>query len=40
MHVDENEFFRKATMRVCSSLEIETAMWRALQYLKEFIPSV
>jgi transcriptional regulator with GAF, ATPase, and Fis domain len=39
MHVDENEFFRKATMRVCSSLEIETAMWRALQYLKEFIPA-
>jgi len=39
MSVDENDFFRKATMQICSSLEIETAIWRALQFLKEFIPA-
>ena len=39
MHVDENDFYRKATMRICSSLDIETAMWRSLQFLKEFIPA-
>lgn len=38
MRVDENDFFRKATMRICSSLEIETAMQRFLEYLKDFIP--
>lgn len=39
MGIDENDFFRKATMKICSSLEIETAMWRALQFLKDFIPA-
>jgi formate hydrogenlyase transcriptional activator len=39
MEIDENDFFRKATMKICSSLEIETAMWRALQFLKDFIPA-
>src|SRR5512136_597288 len=38
MAIDENEFFRKATMQICSSLEIETAMWRSIQFLREFIP--
>ncbi len=38
MHIDENDFYRKATTRICGSLEIETAMWRSLQFLKDFIP--
>jgi len=38
MSVDENEFFRRATMQICSSLDIETAMWRSIQFLKDFIP--
>ncbi len=38
MRVDENDFFRKATMRICSSLEIEIAMQRLLEYLKDFMP--
>jgi transcriptional regulator with GAF, ATPase, and Fis domain len=38
MGIDENDFFRRATMEICSSLEIEIAMWRFLQFLKEFIP--
>ena len=39
MSIDENDFFRNATMRICSSLDIEVAMWRAMQYLKDFIPA-
>jgi len=39
MSIDENDFFRKATMRICSSLDIGTAMWRCMQFLKDFIPA-
>jgi transcriptional regulator with GAF, ATPase, and Fis domain len=39
MDFDENDFFRSATMRICSSLELEIAMWRAMQFLKDFIPA-
>ncbi len=38
MQIDENDFYRKATTRICGSLEIETAMWRSLQFLKDVIP--
>jgi len=37
--VDENEFFREATLRICSSLEIEKALWNCLTYLQDFIPA-
>ncbi len=39
MAIDENDFFRRATLQICSSLELETAMWRALKFLKDFIPG-
>jgi formate hydrogenlyase transcriptional activator len=39
MNIDENDFFRSATMRICSSLDIEVAMWRAMQFLRDFIPA-
>jgi transcriptional regulator with GAF, ATPase, and Fis domain len=39
MSVDENDFFRRATMQICSSLDIEIAMWRCMQFLKDFIPA-
>ena len=39
MSIDENDFFRRVTLRICSSLDIEIAMWRCMQFLKEFIPS-
>jgi transcriptional regulator with GAF, ATPase, and Fis domain len=39
MNIDENDFFRSATMRICSSLDIEVAMCRAVQFLKDFIPA-
>lgn len=39
MTVDENDFFRQATLRICSSLDIEKAMLRCLRYIEEFIPA-
>ena len=39
MIVDENDFFRQATLRICSSLEIEKAMLRCLEFLEKFIPA-
>jgi transcriptional regulator with GAF, ATPase, and Fis domain len=39
MTIDENDFFRKATMQICSSLDIEIAMWRCIQFLKDFMPA-
>lgn len=36
--MDENEFFRRATLRISSSLNIETAMKRCMEYLKEHMP--
>ncbi len=39
MNVDENVFFREATMRICSSLEIETAMQRCMAFLQDYIPA-
>jgi transcriptional regulator with GAF, ATPase, and Fis domain len=39
MNIDENDFFRSATMKICSSLDIEIAMWRTMQFLQDFIPA-
>jgi hypothetical protein len=36
--VDENLFFREATLRLCSSLDIETALKRCHEYIRVFIP--
>ena len=36
--VDENEFFRQATLRIFSSLNIESAMKRCMEYLNRYIP--
>ena len=38
MAIDENVFFKEATLRVCGSLEIEKAMQDLLIYCNEFIP--
>lgn len=37
--MDENEFFRQATLRICGNLEIEEAIQRLLLYLKKFMPA-
>ncbi|MRR18190.1 MAG: AAA family ATPase [Deltaproteobacteria bacterium] len=36
--IDENDFFRQVTTRVCGSLDIRTALANAFQYLRECIP--
>ncbi len=38
MTIDESEFFREATLRICGSLEIEIAMQRCMQYLSRYLP--
>ena len=38
MKIDENEFFREATLRICGSLEIEKALHSCLQFLQNSIP--
>jgi transcriptional regulator with GAF, ATPase, and Fis domain len=37
--VDENEFFRKATLRICGNLEIEEGLRACLEYLAVHIPA-
>lgn len=36
--MDENEFFRQATLRICENLEIEEAMQTLLRFLIEVMP--
>ncbi len=38
MTVDTNVFFHQAASRICSSLDIQTAMERCFRYIQEFIP--
>lgn len=38
MRIDENLFFREATLRLCSSLDIEAALKRCYEYIRPFIP--
>ena len=37
MQIDENKFFREATLRICGSIEIEKALFGCFNYLKKFI---
>ncbi len=36
--MDDNVFFRQATLRICGNLEIEEALQSSLQFLKEVMP--
>ena len=36
--VDDNEFFRDATLSICGSLEIEEAMSACVRAMQEFLP--
>ena len=38
MHPDENRLFREATIRVCSSLELDRALHDTILYLRNFMP--
>lgn len=35
--IDENEFFREATLRICGTFEIEKALWNCFKYISNFI---
>jgi formate hydrogenlyase transcriptional activator len=37
--IDENRFFREATLAIVGGLKIEMALWQAFVYLQEFIPA-
>ncbi|MCX8110323.1 MAG: sigma 54-interacting transcriptional regulator [Syntrophorhabdaceae bacterium] len=37
--MDENQFFREVTMRICGSLEIDKALWQCLLYIKDILPA-
>ena len=39
MKVDENQFFRDATLRISGSLDIEQALWHAFMYMRDYIPA-
>jgi transcriptional regulator with GAF, ATPase, and Fis domain len=38
MDIDRNEFFRNATLRICSSLDINKALVSFIDYIRPFIP--
>jgi transcriptional regulator with GAF, ATPase, and Fis domain len=38
MPVDEKEFFREATLRICGSLDVETFLYESFRYIRKFIP--
>ena len=37
--LDEKDFFREATRRICGSLDIEKSLWNFFMYVREYIPS-
>jgi len=37
--IDENKFFREATMRICGNLEIDNALKDCLLYIRDYIPA-
>lgn len=39
MTFDEKDFFKEATLKICSSLEIEKALHQCLLYIQKFIPA-
>ena len=39
MESDRNEFFRKAMLRICSSLDVEKALFNFPQYICLFMPA-
>ncbi|OPY77200.1 MAG: Formate hydrogenlyase transcriptional activator [Syntrophorhabdus sp. PtaU1.Bin058] len=39
MKIDENQFFREITLRICGSLDIEKALWNCYLYITSVIPA-
>lgn len=38
MQIEDSEFFRQVTLRICSSLNIDIILSRCMRYLKQYIP--
>ncbi len=38
MQINENDFFRRAILMICSSLDIEKVLHRSIKYLGEYMP--
>jgi transcriptional regulator with GAF, ATPase, and Fis domain len=38
MNINRDEFFKELTLRICSSLQINTAFGRVFEYLREYFP--
>ena len=36
---DKNLFFKQATLLICSSLDIEIALWRCRQFIADYLPA-
>jgi len=39
MEVDEREFFREATIRICGSLDVETFLYESFMYIRDYLPA-
>lgn len=37
--MDENRFFKQATLLICSSLDIDVALWRLRSFISRFMPA-
>ena len=39
MQIDKKEFFRKATLMICGSLDVETFLYRSFLYIRKYVPA-
>jgi len=39
MEINEKDFFREATVRICGSLDMETFLWESFVYIEQYIPA-
>jgi transcriptional regulator with GAF, ATPase, and Fis domain len=39
MKIDEKEFFREATVRICGSLDVQTFLYQSFLYLHDYLPA-
>lgn len=37
--MDQGTFFREATLRICSSLDVETFLWKSFLYIRRYVPA-
>jgi transcriptional regulator with GAF, ATPase, and Fis domain len=39
MQLDQSDFFREATLRICGSLDVETFLYETFKYIQDFVPA-